>query len=318
MNDNPDLRERHPGSARVEARPQLRAGARFGRSDGDEDTKMICAAVAFCIVLLFLVFGLIVGILYLRHMDGRAALSDDCDDGNPCTYDFTRGLPGLAEDCCEHCQVANAVACDDECYDDATCSNGECKGTCRGLCSDFNALDCPKIRSVNLTDALGLGDTGNDLATSWILYQRSCEAQVCLYAISASIANETYARSNFAVQVARLYEGNSTNAAYNSSSGLAIPLGSPSDEWFNNMLCLPFIADEDRGCLRTFYASFTQTTTAAFTFNCKFVFACVEPPSYSGSVAFPVAGEASPIVAAPAAKKKAAAKKPAAKKPRWS
>lgn len=279
--------------------PTAGAPARAGYNGDDDDWSYMTVGTFCC---LFLVFAagvatiVLAGILMHRSVP-RSALSDLCDDSNPCTWDVLETVHGTTAGVCSHYNYQNDGNCTDACYDSATCQDGTCKGTCRGHCSESNALDCPIVSAVNLTALLGHGR----LSTDTVTMSRECLLSGCLYSIVMDLNNATLddkEQTGFVHSVRRIFDYLSANTSVNSSS-IGSHITDIEDEMFEfRIVCMSLIHPDDRDCLQAIRFEYddhgTVNCTAAgdgeclLDIECSYMFKCTDPPSYTGKLEFPI------------------------------
>ena len=286
-----DIRSR-PNARGLGSSP--RAGAPYRSNNGDDDDgKMgwsIFFGVSSCFQILLLGFLFVVGIIFLVRVPPPKALSDTCDDKNDCTHDFLETVRGVDSGCCTHCNVINDAACTNACHTDPKCQDGACVGTCKGHCVEMNALDCPKISSVNISALLGFGDS--NLNTTFYGLYRECLLSSCMYTIDISLKNAALNSSNgFVASIAKVITGWGLNTTTNRTNQEELWVSSDdSNQLFKDALCMPLIPAGDRECLTAFYAIINAVDASlpiSFSMTCKYMFACSDPPSYGGSIEFP-------------------------------
>jgi hypothetical protein len=273
-------------------------------SNGDDDdwsNPRMWAHVAWgCLVSLILIFLLIVGIIFLVRTVSPGALSTACDDSNECTYDILESRRGVDGGVCHHFNKPNedadgvATPCTSACYDNPTCTDGQCGGTCKGHCVEGNALDCPKVSAVNLTALLGFGAASTPASDTVNMY-RECVLSGCRYVILIDLVNATLDDTDFVSSVRRLFIGDGTNTTSNSSA--IFGWKDEDEELLFDVVCMSLIHPDDRDCLQVTSMDYDDhgTTTAeciagdecTVSLDCRYMFKCTNPPSYAGALEFP-------------------------------
>lgn len=278
------------GNSQPKATGSFAQAGRYNNGDDDDDwmsPKTLLLGCWYCIWFAVVVTVLVLVAILMHRIVPPMALSDTCDDSNPCTHDFLETVRGVDTGCCSHCNLPNAATCTNVCYDSPQCVDGECKGTCKGHCELSNALDCPKIKAANLTALFDLGGTGRDNHTDSYELRRECALSTCIYTIDINIDNVTYARDAFVVARSKFWRGNNTNiSATNETGHLSVFVG--WDDFHSNAICLPLISVADRGCMRVIDMDFDQASAPVLDARCTYAYACADPPSYSGEIEFPV------------------------------
>ena len=285
------VRFRKPAGSDREDTPSAQLFFGRERKEGEEITVMellryFCCLIVCAAIVVSLVF---ICILLYRSIPVKT-LSTDCDDSNPCTYDFNERVRGVTNGVCTHSHKLNDAECEDACYNSPKCVSGECLGTCRGHCEPFNAFDCPVINAVNLTALFNFGGTGSDDNVTIVTLYRECVYRTCHYYLGLFFQNFT-ASSGTIPSIVRSFFGDLTNSTSNSTNlvtGTFISLYTPA---LADSVCLPLIAEPDRSCLNAIWMLVDQgdaTDPFELEIQCGYIFKCANPPSEAGVLPFPV------------------------------
>lgn len=271
------------------ARAGMPATAPYGKIGEDDDYLSVTAIVwgfCGCLAFLALIATIVLASILTHRVVPPKALSDTCNDNNPCTLDFLETVRGVDSGCCSHCDLPNAATCESACYDNPQCTSGECTGTCKGHCEDSNALDCPQIHAANLTALFDLGGVGNDAYTDIFTLYRECALSACIYTIDVLVSNVTYARDAFVVSRRREFPGNDTNMSATNATG-HLDTYAAGDDFHSDIICLPLIAAADRECMRVISMELDLGTSPVLDMRCKYAYSCTSAPSTAGSIEFP-------------------------------